>query len=241
MNKCIVKTAMTGLVLLCGLNVQATPTWSASTVWGFTELGNSSKAEETDFIQGWYFSQTGDTTSQTINGINFTGLNVGSEETGSNGILSWSGANGYGLSVDWTADGLDDASARNAVSVGGIHGANDMSLSFAMEAGSEYVIELVSIQPDYFNKDRYFDLAVDGESLIDNYWVPYEAPHNNHVIIRGISDGSIDLSFSAGDGGDANPAISLITVAKAIPEPAVASFIGLFGVGALVARRFFMK
>ncbi|MBN2704063.1 MAG: hypothetical protein JXR23_07615 [Pontiellaceae bacterium] len=238
MKKGLVKTVVAGSILLYGLSVQADPTWSASTVLGFAELGNSSKDAES--VQGWYFSSTRGTSSQTINGINFTGLNIGTEETGSNGVLSWNGANGY----DLTAPDWGDA-ARNAVSVGGVHGGGSdlaMSFSFSMEAGKEYVIEMVSIQPSYFGKDRHFDLAVDGELLIHNYWVPYESPHNNHVIIRGISDGSIDLLFTAGSTtDDTNPAISLITVAEAIPEPAVASFIGLFGVGALVVRRFFMK
>jgi hypothetical protein len=134
-------------------------------------------------------------------------------------------------------------SARDAVSVGGLHG--NMSLSFQMEAGLDYVIELVSLQANYFSTARSFDLAVDGEELIANYWVPNDSPYNNQVIITGTSDGSIDLSFSPGDyaGSDYNPAISMITVAQAqaIPEPAVMSLIGLFGVGTLAVRRIFMK
>jgi hypothetical protein len=221
-------------VLLCAIGVQAA-TWESSTVWGFANLGNSSTNAVS--VQGWYFSATQATSSQWINGITFTGLNIGPEASGSNGILSWSGVSGYDLSTfTW---GLE--AARDAVSVGGIHGDTDaaMSLSFEMAAGLDYVVEVVALQGSNFTTSRYFDLAVDGVALIDNYYVPNTNTYNNHVIIRGTSDGIINLDFSAGSVADANPAISMITVAQVIPEPASALLISSVTlIGLFIRRRF---
>jgi hypothetical protein len=223
------KKVVAGFVLLCGLGVQAA-TWESSSVWGFTNLGDSSTNAVS--VQGWYFANTRAGASQSINGINFTGLNVGAEASGSNSILSWSGAYGYDLwSFGWMLE-----SARDAVSVGGI--STTMSLSFEMAAGLDYVVEMVSLQGSDFGSPRYFDLAVDGVGLIDNYYVPNTSPYNNHVIIRGTSDGSIDLDFSVGSAGDTNPAISMITVAQ-VPEPASALLLAVgFGLLQLFRRRF---
>lgn len=235
------KRVAAGFILLCGLGVQAA-TWESSTVWGFANLGNSSTNAAS--VQGWYFSAAQGTSPQTINGITFTGLNIGAEATGVNGILSWSGASGYDLSTfNWT--GLSDVDARNAVSVGGIHGdvGQAMSLSFEMAAGSEYVIEMVSLQASYFETTRHFDVAVDGVALIHNYYVPNTSPYNNHVIIRGTSDGIINLDFSMGDfvPNDLNPAISMITVAQIVPEPVGASLIAVVAVIAFFIRRRFFE
>jgi hypothetical protein len=228
------KRVLAGLILLCGLGVQGA-IYNASTVWGFANLGDSSTNAVS--AQGWYFSAAQGTASQLINGINFTGLNIGSEASGSNGILSWSGASGYDLpTFAWNMD-----AARDAVSVGGIHGdvGAAMSLSFEMAAGLNYVIEMVALQPSSASSDRYFDLAVDGSPLIDNYYVPNTSPYKNHVIIRGTSDGTINLDFSAGSTGDVNPAISMITVAQVIPEPASALLISsVMAIGLFIRRRF---
>jgi hypothetical protein len=225
-----------GVIVLLGIaSAVRAATWESFGDWAFTNLVSENVNDTT---VGWYFSSVGGLSGQQINGVDFSGVTVNTTEgLGSNGILSWSSAAGYSLAglFNW----YEPYSTQNAMSVGGLWSQSDsiMSLDLDIAAGTDYVIELVSLQPSG-GDPRTFDLSVDGELTINDYYVPSTSPFNVCVKIYGTSDGNVDLDFTAGSYGDTAPAFSIITVTQ-IPEPASIAMLGVvLGAGFFIRRRF---
>ncbi len=222
------------VLLAISVSVKAT-TWESFGDWAFTNLVSENVNDTT---VGWYFSSVGGLSGQQINGVSFSGVTVGeTEESGSSGILSWSSAAGYSLAglFNWN----EPYSTQNAMSVGGLWSQSDstMSLDLDIAAGTDYVIELVSLQPSG-GDSRTFDLSVDGALTINDYYVPSTSPFNVCVKIYGTSDGNVDLDFTVGSYGDTAPAFSIIAVTQ-IPEPASIAMLGVvLGAGFFIRRRF---
>lgn len=221
------------VLLVIAASVKAA-TWESSGVWAFTNL--VSEANETSV--GWYFSSMNGLSGQQINGVDFSGVTVGTTEgSGSSGILSWSSAAGYDLSGRFYWG--ESYSTQNAMSVGGLWSQSDllMSLDLDIAAGTDYVIELVSLQPSG-SGSRTFDLYVDGALTINDYYVPSTDPFNVCVKIYGTSDGNVDLDFTGGSYGDTAPAFSIIAVTQ-IPEPASITLLGVIcACGLFIRSRF---
>lgn len=226
------------ILLLAALPASAAVNdWNWSQDWAFNKLVTS---DTNDSTVGWFFTSDLGATTQELNGVSFTGLTVGTNEgSGSNGILSWSSASGYSLgsSFYWGAE----YSAQNAMSGGGLwsgsSGDGTMSLDLNIAAGTDYVIELVSLQESASATNRTFDLYVDGALIVNDYGVPNTDPYNVRVKLYGTSDGVVDIDFALGSSGDPVPAFSIITVTE-VPEPATtAALFGLASLGALIVRR----
>ncbi|MFA7256499.1 MAG: PEP-CTERM sorting domain-containing protein [Kiritimatiellales bacterium] len=226
-----------GVIVLLGIAAAVrAATWESFGDWAFTNLVSENVYDTT---VGWYFSSEGGLSGQQINGVSFSGVTVGETEgSGSSGILSWGGAAGYSLAgyFYWGAS----YPVQNAMSVGGLWSQSDlrMSLDLDIAAGTDYIIELVSLQPSGSSSSRTFDLYVDGALTINDYYVPATDPFNVCVKVYGTSDGNVDLDFTAGSYGDPAPAFSIITVTQ-IPEPASIAMLGVvLGAGFFIRRRF---
>lgn len=216
-------------LLFVSIGLRAATIQTNISEWAFTSLLDS--ANENTI--GWFFS------SSSLPGVNlrgtaFTAVTPGS--TGTSGILSWNSAEGYGNnSFSWV--GAPDKTERDATSHGGIWSGIDqtISLDIALNSGTDYIIELVSMQPSG-GGTRTMDITVDGSLLIDN-WAVSESPIFNTLLrFSGTSDGNIDIDFAAGNYGDSSPAFTIITVTP-IPEPVSASLMAVVVATGIFIRR----
>jgi len=200
-------------------------------------------AEKNDTTQGWFFTSdpAESIADVTLDGVTFKGnlVAAAADQSGANGVLSWSDAQGYDIDgFSW--GGMPEQAARDALSIGGIWSGVDQDLSFDIDlaAGTPFIIELVSLQP---NGIRRMDVSVDGALVMDEWTVIGGNPpgaYNKLLRFAGVSDGTIDLEFTGGSAGDMNPALSILTL-TVVPEPSSAALalLALCGLAAVRRRR----
>lgn len=199
--------------------------------WAFSGLLDTAN----DQTQVWFFSSYS-LADQTLRDQQCTAVQVAEspESTGSNGILSWTSAVGYGNNLYGWGSGASEEEARNGMSHGGLFASSDgsMGLEITLDAGTQYIVEIVAMQP-FEAEDRTMDIAVDNVLLFDDWTVrSNEGNFNSLLRFGGISDGIIDIDFTSGSAGITDPAITIVTVTP-VPEPATLLMLAAGGIGML--------